>query len=100
MNSLGIYSPGCEVCGYLGVYVKWPNSKRVFVPNVRFLSFLGMYDLKCDVSRLLEGLFQGVKTLYCLGLSILGVKSVSCLGACVQSRVCGLCVICGSVATM
>lgn len=54
MNSLGIYSPGCEVCGYLGVYVKWPNSKRVFVPNVRFLSFLGMHDLKCDVSRLLE----------------------------------------------
>lgn len=58
-----------------------------------------MCDPRHDINRLFEGLCQGVKTLYCLGLSVLGVKSVSCLwgGVCVQSQVCGLCVICGSV---
>lgn len=50
-----------------------------------------MCDRRCDVSRLAEGLCQGMKTLYCLGLSVLDVKSVSCLGACVQFWVCGLC---------
>lgn len=32
------------------------------------------------ISRIFEGVCQGVKTLYCLGLPVLGVKSVSCLG--------------------
>lgn len=67
------------------------------VPDVRRLS---MCDPEHDISWLFESLCHGVKTLYCLRLSVLGMKSVSCLGSCVQSQMCGLCVICGSVSTL
>lgn len=60
--------------------------------DVGSLSCLGMCDPRHDISRILEGLCQGVKTLYCLGLSVLGVKSVSCLeGLCSVPGVCSLC---------
>ena len=68
-NSLGICSPGCEVWGQLGAYilrVKWPTSKSVFVQMWGFWAiWVCMYDIECDASRLLEGLFQDMKILYC-----------------------------------
>lgn len=78
---------GCEVWIFRGLYilsVKWLHSNG----DVRSLSCLSMCDPGHDISRLFEGLCQGVKTLYCLGLSVLGVTSVSCLGGSVFSPRC------------